>query len=64
MDCDAWRNILYDTLERLPIWKQKGIQRHGIENEAEPEDAENEFDDDHIDNDIVDDVDGGVQNPV
>jgi hypothetical protein len=56
-DCDAWRNILYDTLERLPIWKQKGIQRHGTENEAEPDDVEDEFDDDHIDDDIDDDVD-------
>ncbi|WP_139807277.1 MULTISPECIES: hypothetical protein [Mycobacterium] len=55
-DCDAWRNILYDTLERLPIWKQKGIQRHGIENEAESEDAGTEFDD-AIEDDIVDDVD-------
>ena len=51
-DCDAWRNILYETLERFPIWKQKGIQRHGIENEAEPDDAEDEFDDDHIDEDV------------
>ena len=46
-DCEAWRNILLDVLDKLPIWKQRGIQRHGIQ--KEPDDAEGEFDDDEID---------------
>jgi hypothetical protein len=28
-DCDAWRDIMLETLEKLPLWKQKGLQRHG-----------------------------------
>jgi hypothetical protein len=28
-DCDAWRDILWGILEKLPLWKQRGIQRRG-----------------------------------
>ncbi|OBB78143.1 hypothetical protein A5759_01950 [Mycobacterium sp. 852014-52144_SCH5372336] len=28
-DCQAWRNILLDVLEKLPVWRTTGEQRHG-----------------------------------
>jgi hypothetical protein len=54
-DCDAWRNILLDTLEKLPIWKQRGIQRHGPGNDVQ--DIDDDLDDDDLDNDRDDGFD-------
>jgi hypothetical protein len=28
-DCDAWQGVLFDIFQKLPIWRQRGIQRHG-----------------------------------
>jgi hypothetical protein len=42
-DCEAWRNILFDVLEKLPVWKQTGIHRHGAA--AEVDDADRLGDD-------------------
>jgi hypothetical protein len=47
-DCDAWRNMLLDVLEKLPVWKQRSIQRHG----TAPEDVDGVFED--IDDDDLD----------
>ncbi len=53
-DCDIWRNVLLDTLEKLPLWKQRGLQRHGPGHDVR------EFDDDpdqdHLDDDLDEDV--------
>lgn len=56
-DCDAWRNILLETLEKLPIWKQRGIQRHGPGDDVR--DIEDDLDDD-LDDDQDDSFDGDV----
>ena len=28
-DCDAWQMILFEALQKLPIWSSRSIQRHG-----------------------------------
>jgi hypothetical protein len=45
-DCEEWRNILLDVLEKLPVWKQTGIQRHGATAEVD--------DGDRVDGDPID----------
>ncbi|MGW7520853.1 hypothetical protein ACWGJ2_35255 [Streptomyces sp. NPDC054796] len=30
-DCDAWRDVLQDVLEKLPVWKLRSAQRHGTD---------------------------------
>jgi hypothetical protein len=29
-DCDAWQDILFGILQKLPIWKERSAQRHGV----------------------------------
>jgi hypothetical protein len=51
-DCDTWRSVLLDTLEKLPLWKQRGLQRHG------PAHGIGDFDDpdhDDLDDDLGED---------
>ncbi|WP_322781177.1 hypothetical protein [Frankia sp. Cas4] len=56
-DCEIWRGILLDTLEKLPLWKQRGLQRHGPGNDIG--DIEDDLDQDDLDDDFdEDDVDG------
>jgi hypothetical protein len=47
-DCEAWRNILLDVLDKLPVWKQRGLQRHGVDrdNVEDETDADGEDYDD------------------
>jgi hypothetical protein len=33
-DCDACQAVLFDVLQKLPIWKQRGVQRHGPGHDA------------------------------
>jgi hypothetical protein len=43
-DCDAWQEILFGVLQKLPIWKERNTQRHGLAPEdglgLEDEDAD------------------------
>ncbi|MDQ3756340.1 MAG: hypothetical protein M3394_00595 [Actinomycetota bacterium] len=41
-DCEAWRNALLDVLDKLPVWKQRSVERHG----TAPEDLEADIDTD------------------
>lgn len=43
-DCEAWRNALLDVLDKLPVWKQRSIERHG----TAPEDLEADIDADTV----------------
>jgi len=54
-DCDVWRNILLEVLEKLPIWKQRSAQRHGPTAAGDPE---GELDLDDLD--FADDVDADM----
>lgn len=55
-DCEVWRNILLDVLEKLPVWKQRGLQRHGVDRDIESQDdTGDEIDDTDID--VYDDTD-------
>ena len=52
-DCEAWRTVLIDTLEKLPIWKQRGIQRHGhgiqdLDDGLDEEDLDDDLDEDDL----------------
>jgi hypothetical protein len=37
-DCDAWRDVIWMILEKLPLWKQRGIQRRGSPDQDAHED--------------------------
>lgn len=56
-DCDTWRSILLDALEKLPLWKQRGLQRHGPGHEvqdlddADQDDLDDEFEEEEEDPD-------------
>lgn len=55
-DCDTWRNVLLDTLEKLPLWKQRGMQRHGAGQGLRESDDDADLDDlsDDLDEDDQD----------
>lgn len=60
-DCDAWRDTLLDVFEKLPLWRQKSMSRHGagledLDLEADDFDLEDEDDVDLDDRDDGDDV--------
>ncbi|TDO06452.1 hypothetical protein EV580_6540 [Mycobacterium sp. BK086] len=60
-DCDVWRSILYDVLDKLPVWKSRRLQRNGAEigeetDTDEPDDVD--FEDDDLD---LDDNEGDQQ---
>jgi hypothetical protein len=46
LDCDAWQEILFGVLQKLPIWKERNTQRHGLlpEDDLEDEDDLDEED--------------------
>jgi hypothetical protein len=53
-DCDIWRAVMLDTLEKLPLWKQKGLQRHGPGHEVR--DLDDDLDPDGLnDDDLLED---------
>ncbi|MFE3322000.1 hypothetical protein [Nocardia sp. NPDC059195] len=52
VDCDAWQNILFGTLQKLPIWSSRNAQRHGL---AAGDDADLE-DEDLEEDDYLDDL--------
>jgi hypothetical protein len=55
-DCDAWQAVLFDVLQKLPIWKQRGIQRYGTSHDAT--DSDDDLDEDDLDDrDDLDDDD-------
>lgn len=63
-DCDAWQGVLIDVFQKLPIWKQRGIQRHGHGHDAH--DADDNLDEDDLsdlddreDDDFEEDLDEG-----
>lgn len=57
-DCDAWQAVLFDVLQKLPIWKQRGLQRYGTSYDATASDADLDEDDladlDDLDDDDLD----------
>ncbi|WP_261556253.1 hypothetical protein [Frankia tisae] len=58
-DCEIWRGILLDTLDKLPLWKQRGLQRHGPGDDLEDDlDDQDDLDDDLDEDDP--DAEGGV----
>jgi hypothetical protein len=46
VDCDAWQTVLFGVLQKLPIWSNQNVQRHGpprkdgldVEDDLEAED--------------------------
>jgi hypothetical protein len=56
-DCDIWRGILLDALEKLPLWKQRGLQRHGPSL-----DVQDDLDDENHD-DLDDEIDEAESDP-
>jgi hypothetical protein len=57
-DCDAWQIVLFDVFQKLPIWRQRGIQRHGLDRDVlDPDDDLDEADFDDRDDDDLDDDD-------
>ncbi|NGO70904.1 hypothetical protein [Streptomyces boncukensis] len=28
-DCDAWRDVLQEVLQKLPVWRMRSVERHG-----------------------------------
>jgi hypothetical protein len=54
-DCDIWRGVLLDILEKLPLWKQRGLQRHGPGHDVrDPDDPDQDDLDDDFDEDDLD----------
>lgn len=54
-DCDIWRGVLLDTLEKLPLWKQRGVQRHGPSDDVQDlDDDQDDLDEDDLDPDADD----------
>lgn len=43
-DCQAWRLILLDLFDKLPVWRQRGIQRHGMTTEVDDVDDTDDLD--------------------
>ncbi|RZU46528.1 hypothetical protein EV385_6602 [Krasilnikovia cinnamomea] len=58
-DCDEWQKILFEVFQKLPIWSNRSIQRHGAP--APDEFAVDDLDAD--DDDLDDDVDGDDPDP-
>lgn len=57
-DCDIWRGVLLDVLEKLPLWKQRGLQRHGPGHDVrDPDDQDQEDLEDDLDDDFDEDQD-------
>ena len=57
-DCDAWQIVLFDVFQKLPIWRQRGIQRHGLDRDVlDPDDDLDEADLDDRDDDDLDEDD-------
>ena len=52
-DCDAWQMILFEALQKLPIWSSRSIRRHGPYHD---DDLDLDLDDDD-DDDLDDDSD-------
>jgi hypothetical protein len=59
-DCDAWQIVLFDVFQKLPIWRQRGIQRHGLDRDVLDSDDDldeadlDDRDDDDLDEDDLD----------
>ena len=58
-DCDAWQMILFEALQKLPIWSSRSIRRHGPSHDDDLDLDLDDDDDDDLDEDT--DLDEGAR---
>ena len=56
-DCDAWQMILFEALQKLPIWSSRSIRRHGPSHDDDALDLDLDLDLDDDDDDLDEDAD-------